>query len=140
MKGNKRRLFGPKDLPKTRLLDRLPSGNKRVLSDSRYIGGVTKGPKESLSLQSFSKDNLPRSSRLRFVVFEDLDKAEGPRVHTTDCVYYRRWIANPTATTTWHGPYDTYEEAWKICERISKRIRFPCSRHRCTVLEQDFEN
>ena len=66
-----------------------------------------------------------------FVVFEDLAKATGPKVHSSDCFYYKRWRQNPTTTTTWHGPYESDERAWKICERIAMRTGMNPSKHEC---------
>ena len=67
---------------------------------------------------------------LIYVVFEDLAKATGPKVHHVGCHYYQRWLANRTTTTTWYGPYD-YEEAWKICRNIALRTPFEPSEHGC---------
>jgi len=66
-----------------------------------------------------------------FVVFEDLDRATGPKVHSTDCFYYKRWPRNPTTTTTWHGPYESEEEACKVCEQIARRSGMKPSKHDC---------
>ena len=73
---------------------------------------------------------LPKSKGI-YVVFEDYDKAVCPRLHTIECAYYARWLSNPTTTTTWHGPYETYEAAWNICQRLSRQTSFSPSRHRC---------
>ncbi len=66
-----------------------------------------------------------------FVVYEDLDKADGPKVHSEDCDYYQNWLANPTTTTTWHGPFETYEKAWEKCTQLAKETRFKPSTHNC---------
>lgn len=68
---------------------------------------------------------------IQYVVFEDLDKATGPKVHSVDCPYYKKWQNNPTTTTTWHGPYKSFEEAWRICEELSKKGLFKPSKHGC---------
>lgn len=75
--------------------------------------------------------NIPSEESNMFVVFEDLDRATGPKVHSTDCFYYQRWLQNPTTTTTWHGPYESEEEAWKVCELIARRMGLKPSKHDC---------
>lgn len=69
------------------------------------------------------------------VVFEDLYRATGPKVHHVDCLYYKRWLDSPTSTTTWHGPYKSKEKAWKICKEIASKSRFQPSKHRCVIHE-----
>ncbi|MGD0397104.1 MAG: hypothetical protein ABSB26_09410 [Nitrososphaerales archaeon] len=68
-----------------------------------------------------------------FVVFEDLDRATGPKVHAATCEYYQRWIVHhtTTTTTTWHGPFDTLEEAKSRCEHIAAVTRLKSSVHNC---------
>ena len=66
-----------------------------------------------------------------YVVFEDLERATGPKVHHVDCFYYRRWLSNPTTTTTWHGPYESEEKAWEICKILASKTGFTPSKHRC---------
>jgi hypothetical protein len=66
-----------------------------------------------------------------YVVFEDLERATGPKVHHVNCFYYRRWLSNPTTTTTWHGPYESEEKAWEICKRLSSKSGFKPSKHSC---------
>jgi len=70
----------------------------------------------------------------KYIVFEDLNRATGPKVHSIDCSYYKRWLKNPTTTTTWHGPFDALEEARKICEKLSIKSKFKCSEHSCARL------
>lgn len=67
----------------------------------------------------------------KYVVFEDLARATGPKVHHIYCFYYERWLSNPTTTTTWHGPYDSEEEAWEVCRRLSLKGGFEPSKHEC---------
>lgn len=69
--------------------------------------------------------------RNKYVVFEDLERATGPKVHHADCFYYKRWLSNPSTTTTWLGPYESEEKAWEICKRLSLRSGFRPSKHRC---------
>jgi len=90
------------------------------------------------SLLKASKAEAPTSQfttkaakRGKYVVFEDLERATGPKVHHVDCFYYTRWISNPTSTTTWHGPYESEEKAWKVCKEIASRSGFQPSKHRC---------
>jgi endonuclease III len=66
-----------------------------------------------------------------YVVFEDLARATGPKVHHINCVYHAKWLKNPTTTTKWHGPYETEEEAWEVCRAISSKSEFEPSCHRC---------
>ena len=93
-------------------------------------------PSKSLLASSrLRKDTKPEIEKMeshgRYVVFEDLEGATGPKVHSVDCAYYRRWLARPTTTTTWHGPYHSKEKAWEICKRLSLRGGFKPSRHNC---------
>jgi hypothetical protein len=67
----------------------------------------------------------------KYVVFEDLERATGPKVHNVNCFYYKRWLNNPTTTTTWQGPYESEEKAWQICKKLSLRSGFEPSKHRC---------
>jgi hypothetical protein len=57
-----------------------------------------------------------------YIVSEDLVKATDPKVHRTSCGHYQRWRREGSETTTWHGPYATREEAWKICQQIANRM------------------
>jgi len=57
-----------------------------------------------------------------YVVYEDPAKATSPKVHRTSCGYYQRWRREGSETTTWYGPYETYEEAWKVCQQIAHRM------------------
>jgi len=66
-----------------------------------------------------------------YVVFEDLYRATGPKVHHTSCFYYQRWRSNPTSTTKWHGPYKSEEKAWEICKEIASRSGFQPLKHKC---------
>jgi hypothetical protein len=66
-----------------------------------------------------------------YVVFEDLKKATGPKVHTTDCWFYQRWLKTQTTTTTWHGPYELRNEAWELCQSLSLKTRYQPSEHVC---------
>lgn len=77
------------------------------------------------------KPSLNAGSQKKYVVFEDLYRATGPKAHSVDCTYYKRWLNSPTSTTTWHGPYNTFEEAWRICEELSKKGKFKSSKHGC---------
>ncbi len=65
-----------------------------------------------------------------YVVYEDLARASGPKVHHVGCFYYQRWLSSRTTTTTWHGPY-SYEEAWETCRRIASETAFEPSEHSC---------
>jgi len=67
----------------------------------------------------------------RFVVFQDLAHATGPKVHTTSCGHYKRWLETQTTTTEWHGPYDTLEEAWEICKTLALESKFEPLKHKC---------
>lgn len=86
---------------------------------------VFKLPSESVSTIS------PNIGISGYVVFEDYEKATGPKVHSTNCTYYQRWLQKKTKTTTWHGPYKTYEEAWLHCQRIAARTGKKPSKHSC---------
>jgi len=66
-----------------------------------------------------------------YVVFEDLARATGPKVHHITCVYYGKWLENPTTTTKWHGPYETEKEAWEVCRILSSKSKFEPSCHQC---------
>lgn len=66
-----------------------------------------------------------------YVVFEDLARATGPKVHRAYCYYFRNWKQNPTTTTTWHETYDTEKEAWEVCSRIAKRTGKKPSKASC---------
>ena len=104
------------------------------------IRGIHKAPygvpSKSLltSLKSKKDKTLPdeRTGRQnKYVVFEDLERATGPKMHHIYCFYYKRWLSNPTTTTTWHGPYESEEKAWEICKRISLKSGFQPSKHKC---------
>jgi len=104
------------------------------------IRGARKAPYgiPSKSLLASSKPRKERPSITKriessgeYVVFEDLARATGPKVHHVNCFYYRRWLSNPTSTTTWHGPYESKEKAWKICKNLSLRSGFKPSKHNC---------
>jgi hypothetical protein len=79
----------------------------------------------------FGERSTKTGIQKKYVVFEDLYKATGPKVHSADCLYYKRWLKNPTTTTTWHGPFDALEEARRICERLSIKGKWKCSEHSC---------
>jgi hypothetical protein len=66
-----------------------------------------------------------------YVVFEDLARASGPKVHNVDCFYHQRWLKNPTTTTTWHGPFESEEEAWRLCQQIARKSGMKPSKHSC---------
>ena len=68
-----------------------------------------------------------------YVVFEDLARATGPKVHHVNCFDYKRWLSNPTSTTMWHGPYKSEEKAWEICKRLPSKGGFEPSKHSCVV-------
>lgn len=83
-------------------------------------------PKKDTTLDAEKKE-----SHNKYVVFEDLERATGPKVHYIDCFYYKRWLSNPTTTTIWHGPYESEEKAWEICKKLSVRSGFEPSKHNC---------
>ncbi len=56
-----------------------------------------------------------------YVVYEDNARASGPKVHITSCGYYQRWLKEGSDTTTWYGPYENKDEAWRICQQIARR-------------------
>ena len=56
-----------------------------------------------------------------YVVFVDNMKATGPKVHRTSCGHYQRWLNEGSETTTWHGPYETKDEAWRVCQQIARK-------------------
>jgi hypothetical protein len=67
-----------------------------------------------------------------FVVFQDYDKATGPKVHREECRYYQRWLKNPTTTTTtWSRPYESEQKAMDECRRIARRTGMSPSRASC---------
>lgn len=78
-----------------------------------------------------SYENKVSEDSSMYIVYEDLDRASGPKVHSENCFYYERWKNNPITTTTWHGPYDTKNEAWKVCEKIARRTGMKPSRASC---------
>jgi len=86
-----------------------------------------KNADKSLSL----KEKEAAGQKCKYVVFEDLEGATGPKVHHINCFYYKRWLANQTVTTTWHGPYESKEKAWKVCERIALKHGLKPSQHSC---------
>jgi len=91
-------------------------------------------PAHSVKTRPFNRVSAPSvtlPSQERFVVFEDLDRASGPRVHSVNCFYYKRWLANRTSTTTWHGPYSSFGEAWKVCEKVANRTGLEPLVHSC---------
>lgn len=83
------------------------------------------------SAKSTNRTSERTKDRGKYVVFEDLERAVGPKVHHVDCFYYKRWVSSPTSTTTWHGPYTSREEAWEICKELSSRSGFQPSKHGC---------
>lgn len=106
--------------------------------DIRGIHNAPYGIPHKSLLKSF-KSKEPKSQattrvedRDKYVVFEDLERATGPKMHHIDCFYYKRWLSNPTSTTTWHGPFDSVK-AWEICKRLSLRTGFRPSKHRCVT-------
>ena len=68
---------------------------------------------------------------MTFVIFEDLAKATGPKVHDSTCKYYQNWLRNHSTTTTRHGPCSSIREAVWICRQISSRVGKPPSAHDC---------
>jgi len=100
-----------------------------VAHKSLLTSSAKKGSSPDTSF-SFEEQRATRGKH-GYVVFEDLERATGPKVHHVDCFYHQRWLANPTATTTWHGPYESEEEAWKVCKRIAVRSSLEPSRHKC---------
>ena len=56
-----------------------------------------------------------------YVVFEDIMKATGPKAHRDTCGHYQRWLKEGSDTTKWHGPYDTRDEAWEVCQKIAQK-------------------
>lgn len=66
-----------------------------------------------------------------YVVYQDLVKASGPKVHRKECRYYQRWLNNSTTTTTWHGPYETEEEAMRVCTRVARETGMSPDRASC---------
>ncbi|MEW6185163.1 MAG: DUF6308 family protein [Thermodesulfobacteriota bacterium] len=68
---------------------------------------------------------------IQYVVYEDIHRASGPKVHTTDCGYYKKWLAKRSNTTTWHGPYGIFKEAWEKCGIIAEKTHFKPSKHTC---------
>ena len=77
------------------------------------------------------RTKVRKSTEGRFVVFEDLDRATGPKVHVVSCAYYQRWLKRKTETTTWHGPFTSEEEAWSKCMSIASRQGLSPSKHSC---------
>ena len=69
----------------------------------------------------------------RFVVFEDLQRATGPKVHSTLCAFYQNWLIRPTTTTRWYGPLETLAEANVLCAQIAKRTALLPSVHDCVA-------
>jgi len=69
----------------------------------------------------------------RFVVFEDLERATGPKVHAVTCVYYQRWLRHRTKTTVWYGPFASEEKAWNECRNIALRQGLSPSKHNCVT-------
>lgn len=86
---------------------------------------------DAILKELFGERAIKTGVKKKYVVFEDFYKATGPKVHTIDCIYYKRWLEHPTTTTTWHGPYETFEDAWKICERLSIGSKYRPSQHSC---------
>ena len=74
---------------------------------------------------------MSKNNQVSYVVFEDLDKVTGPKVHSADCVLYQKWLKKATTTTTWHGPYESKEEAWAICKSLAMGTKFEPSMHVC---------
>lgn len=70
-------------------------------------------------------------NKQQYVVFEDFDSATNPKLHSTDCGYYKNWLVKPTETTTWHGPYKSKKKAWELCKEIALRTGFEPSEHDC---------
>jgi len=85
-------------------------------------------PKSKKEAVSNLKD---KDTQHGYVVFEDLEKATGPKVHHVNCFYYKRWLTKLTSTIMWHGPYDTVEKAWEVCKRLSLHGGFKPSKHSC---------
>ena len=98
------------------------TAHKSLLHSSKQIE-----PTKSVSQRA----KVRKSTEDRFVVFEDLDKATGPKVHVTSCAYYQRWLKNQTKTTTWHGPFASEEKAWNKCRNIALIHGLSPSKHNC---------
>ena|GEM_PF-442018 len=75
------------------------------------------------------------SAKKKYVVFEDFEKATGSKVHSTSCYYYKRWLTNPTTTTTWHGPYATITKARGVCRELCRGTNFEPRDHSCVSKE-----
>lgn len=76
---------------------------------------------------------VEQGTRDRFVVFEDLERATGPKVHAVTCVYYQRWLRRRTKTTAWYGPFASKEKAWNKCRNIALRHDLSPSKHNCVT-------
>lgn len=85
----------------------------------------------ALKARKQTTSDIEKAVHQGYVVIEDFERATGPKVHTTDCFYYKRWLKNPSTTTTWHGPYKSEGEAWKICCRLSSKTGFEPTKHKC---------
>lgn len=86
------------------------------------------------SSQPDKKPSMKRTGMMtkhEFVVFEDLASATNPKLHSTNCGYYKNWLAKPTQTTRWHGPYKSKKRAWALCKEIALKTDFEPSEHDC---------
>jgi hypothetical protein len=96
--------------------------HKSLLHPSKQIE-----PTKSVSPRA----KVRKSKENQFVVFEDLERATGPKVHVVSCAYYQRWLKNQTKTTTWHGPFTPEEKAWNKCRNIALTQGLSPSKHNC---------
>ena len=70
-----------------------------------------------------------------YVVFEDYAKAGNPKLHKSSCGHYLRWKRIGTTTTTWHGPYSSFSEAWNNCQSVAKRQGMQPRKAQCCMSE-----
>ncbi|MBS7619328.1 hypothetical protein KEJ21_01585 [Candidatus Bathyarchaeota archaeon] len=110
-----------------------------ILGKRKAPYGIAMIPEEAIPQKSFTIVKPSSEAKTGFVVYEDLEKASGPKVHNADCIYYRKWLSRPTTTTKWHGPYKTYDDAWRKCQQIAHKTRFEPSFHTCIKLTENTE-
>jgi len=67
-----------------------------------------------------------------YVVFEDLEKATDPKLHSLKCTHYQNRDRKAT-TTKWHGPYNSFIEAWNLCQAIAKRQKMVPQLAKCCI-------
>lgn len=58
-----------------------------------------------------------------FVVFEDLADATETKVHKNHCSFYLK-RKKTAPTTSWHGPYETFDEAESSARSIAQRKNY----------------